>query len=111
MTLGGRTETEDTETMLNLLGELWSVLFRPKIGAGEDIETKSVLFEGAYCHLAVEMKPGFPGSVETKLHIPVNKVEGGLSDEIICAGLGEWFAKRGHGVFGGGYRKELGETL
>ncbi|KAK0663389.1 aromatic prenyltransferase [Cercophora samala] len=111
MTLGGRIKTEDTEATLQLLGELWELLLRSKIGSGEDIETKSVLVEGAYCHLAVEMKPGFPGSVETKLHIPVNKVDGGLRDEVICAGLGEWFAKRGHGEFGGSYRKELKETF
>ncbi|KAK4204644.1 aromatic prenyltransferase [Triangularia verruculosa] len=112
MTLGGRIKTDDTELTLQLLGELWAVLFRSKIAFGEDIETKSVLNGEAYCHLAVEMKPGFPGSIETKLHIPVNKVGGGgLSDEVICAGLGEWFAKRGHEGFGGGYRKELSETF
>ncbi|KAK0710368.1 tryptophan dimethylallyltransferase-domain-containing protein [Apiosordaria backusii] len=112
MTLGGRIKNGDTDATLELLGELWGVLFRSKVGSHEEIETKSVLVEGAYCHLAVEMKAGDPGSVETKLHIPVNKVaDGGLSDEVICAGLGEWFAKRGHGEFDGGYRKELAEAF
>lgn len=103
--LGDRLSGEVIEAGIEKLGELWPILFRLE---GDDIENTEVFPSGSYCGCAVEMKPGH-AEPETKIHIPVRKIEG--TDAQLCESLSTWFRRRGHGEFAAAYKKNLAAAL
>jgi DMATS type aromatic prenyltransferase len=107
LTLGGRLSGPLVEEGLAALSELWPILFRLGEG-GVDAETAEIFPSGSYCGCAVEMKAERE-EPETKLHIPVRKIEG--TDAQICESLAAWFDKRGHAGFAATYKKNLERVL
>ena len=103
--LGGRLSGHSINEGLEALSELWPILFRLE---GDDINNIEVLPEGSYCGCAIEMKLG-QAEPETKLHIPVRKIEG--TDAQLCDSLSTWFRSRGHEELAERYKSDLSAAL
>lgn len=107
LSLGGRLSGErSVQAGLEALTELWPMLFR--LGPDKDVDNVEVFPAGSYCGCAIESKPG-QTLPETKLHIPVRKIQG--TDAQICESLTAWFRRRGHGEFAAAYKTDLETAL
>lgn len=105
-TLGGRLSGELVDQGLEALSKLWPLLFRLQEGAS--LENIEVFPAGSYCGCAVEMRTDFD-EPETKLHIPVRKIQG--TDAQLCESLSNWFRMCGHGEFSARYKGDLEMVL
>jgi len=105
-TLGGKLNGVVVEDGLKALEQLWPILFR--LEGVDDVENYEVFPQGSYCGCAIEITPGTK-QPETKLHIPVRKLQG--TDSQLCDSLAAWFRLRGDEEFAVRYKGELEAAL